>query len=120
MSTDDLLLPKIGFLDALLSFLQSPKRLIHFFRQRRADGWYGRQDYYPLGQWDGPFETRELAASVRYDHAPGYLVCGLCGFDEWGNTKVVAHYRAVHPPGGGLPIDIDVGSRSQLKKMISG
>lgn len=61
---------------------------------QRGDGWYGRSDY--SADWVGPFTTRELAASVRYDHAPGYLLCGLCGFDDL-QEHVVAHYVVTHP-----------------------
>lgn len=44
----------------------------------------------------GPFESKEAAENVRFDHAPGYLVCGVCGEDDW-KTKLPAHYRQRHP-----------------------
>jgi hypothetical protein len=65
---------------------------------RRPDGWYGRQTYYHLDEWDGPFATSELAASVRYDHVPGYLVCGLCGSDDVAE-RLVEHCRREHADG---------------------
>lgn len=47
--------------------------------------------------WVGPFASKEAAESVRYDHAPGYLVCGVCGWDGW-KTDVAGHYRTHHGP----------------------
>ena len=43
----------------------------------------------------GPFASREAAETVRYDSAPGYLVCGVCGWDGW-KTKIPEHYRVHH------------------------
>ncbi len=52
----------------------------------------------------GPFPSREAAQSVRYDAAPGYLVCGVCGEEDW-RTKLPGHYRAHHP--GSLEVLVD-------------
>ena len=55
--------------------------------------WPGRGDK----GWVGPFDSREAAETVRHDWAPGYLVCGVCGWDGW-KTEVAGHYRAHHGP----------------------
>lgn len=47
--------------------------------------------------WIGPFCSRETAETVRHDWAPGYLVCGVCGWDGW-KTKMPAHYAERQPP----------------------
>jgi hypothetical protein len=44
-----------------------------------------------------PFASQEAAESVRYDHGPGYLVCGVCGWDGW-KTKIAGHYSSQHRP----------------------
>ena len=47
--------------------------------------------------WVGPFLSREAAETVRHDWAPGYLVCGVCGWDGW-KTDIPQHYRVHHAP----------------------
>jgi hypothetical protein len=61
---------------------------------QREDGWYGRQDQIPH-LWNGPFASREFAATVRHDHAPAYLVCGLCDYNDI-DEDVVVHYAVMH------------------------
>lgn len=65
-----------------------------FANERVLWRWPGRDDT----GWVGPFATREAAETVRHDWAPGYLVCGVCGWDGW-KTRIADHYRSYHGPG---------------------
>jgi hypothetical protein len=49
----------------------------------------------PIKSWVGPFKTEEAARTVLHDWAPGYLVCGVCGWDDW-QDKLPAHYLERH------------------------
>lgn len=64
-----------------------------FANERILWRWPGRTDR----GWVGPFASREAAETVRHDWAPGYLVCGVCGWDGW-KTDIAQHYREHHGP----------------------
>ena len=59
----------------------------------------------------GAVLSREAAETVRHDHGPGYLVCGVCGWDAW-KTELPAHYRRHHGPAtDSVPSDQAAGRR---------
>jgi hypothetical protein len=69
--------------------------------------WPGRSEK----GWVGPFESREAAEAVRHDWAPGYLVCGTCGWDGW-KTEIAGHYHAHHGPGS----DPDALAKDEVRR----
>src|SRR5262249_10048815 len=81
--------------------------------EERSDGWYGRQELATVSEGEGPFTSRELAASVRYDHCPGYLLCGRCGFEDL-EERVVVHYAVTHPAFDEQLAGEDLGGVKQI------
>jgi hypothetical protein len=65
--------------------------------------------------WVGPFSSQEAAETVRYDHGPGYLVCGVCGWDGW-KTKLPQHYADHHGPRS--PIEVEGESRRRPHRRV--
>lgn len=65
------------------------------YRSFENEGQLWRWPNWPDKGWVGPFATREAAETVRQDSAPGYLVCGVCGWDGW-KTRIAEHYRVFH------------------------
>ncbi len=74
---------------------------------------YGREDK----GWVGPFASREAAETVRHDWAPGYLVCGVCGWDGW-KTDIAEHYRVFHGPASDGALLVEGEARRQPHRRI--
>lgn len=81
---------------------------------QRPDGWYGKQNWNP--DLIGPFPSSEMAASIRYGHAPGYLICGVCGIDDLDDVLVL-HCQNQHTDGKGIvPLAAHRTARRYMRK----
>lgn len=65
--------------------------------------------------WVGRFASREAAETVLHDWAPGYLVCGVCGWDGW-KTEIAEHYRR-HHRGGSDTVAMEHSQRRPIRRL---